>query len=167
MAPRRGSTSGQDGALRAQLADYLDWQNAHVGFDAAVSGVAPGLRGSVPRGFRHSIWQVVEHIRIAQADILDFCVNPNYRHDMKWPDDYWPAAPAPRSAAAWSRSLATIRRDRRAMQRLAKNRRIDLFARIPHGSGQTYLREVLLVADHAAYHVAQIVDLRRALGIWK
>ena len=156
-----------DSALRAQLAEFVDWHNAHVGFDEAVKGIPPKRRGEVPPGFAHSVWQVVEHIRIAQADILDFCVNPKYRHDMKWPDDYWPKTPAPRSAAAWSKALAAIRRDRKATQRLALDRRVDLFAKIPHGTGQTYLREVLLVADHAAYHVAQIVDIRRALGIWK
>jgi hypothetical protein len=106
-------------------------------------------------------------MRIAQADILDFCVNPKYEHTMKWPDDYWPQRPAPQSPAAWTRSIAAIQRDRTAMQRLAMSSRIDLFATIPHGSGQTYLRELLLVADHAAYHTAQIVDVRRALGNWK
>ena len=81
-----------DKALRAQLAEFVDWRHAHLGFDAAVKGIPPRLRGVVPKGFAHSIWQVVEHIRIAQADILDFCVNPKYVHDMKWPDDYWPRA---------------------------------------------------------------------------
>ena len=156
-----------DNALRAQLAEFVDWHNAHVGFDAAVKGIPPKQRGVVPKGFAHSAWQVVEHVRIAQADILDFCVNPKYRHDMKWPDDYWPKAPAPRNVAAWNKSIGAIRRDRKAMQRLAADRRVDLFAKIPHGTGQTYIRELLLVPDHAAYHVAQIVDIRRALGIWK
>jgi uncharacterized damage-inducible protein DinB len=154
-------------ALRKQLVDFLDWKNAHVGFDDAVKGVPPKLRGAVPKGFAHSVWQVVEHIRIAQRDIFDFCKDPNYEHTMKWPDDYWPTTPRPKSAGAWTKSLADLKRDRSAMQRLAADRRVDLFARIPHGTGQTYLREVLLVADHTAYHVAQIVDIRRALGIWK
>jgi hypothetical protein len=111
--------------------------------------------------------QLLEHLRLAQEDILDFCVNPKYVHDMKWPDDYWPRLASPGSAAAWTKSLAVIRRDRKAMQRLAMNPRIDLFAKIPHGSGQTYMRELLLVGDHAGYHIAQIVDIRRALGNWK
>jgi hypothetical protein len=153
-------------ALRRQLVEFLEWRSAHVGFDDAVRGLPGRLRGTVPPGFAHSVWQVVEHIRIAQHDILDFCRNPGYR-EMKWPDDYWPRGPAPRSAAAWARSLAAFRRERRAMQRLAADRRVDLFATIPHGSGQTYLREVLLAGDHTAYHVAQIVDIRRALGVWK
>jgi hypothetical protein len=156
-----------DTRLRTQLADFLNWKQAHVSFDDSVKGVAPKLRGAVPAGFAHSIWEVVEHMRIAQRDILDFCRNPGYRETMKWPDDYWPKTPMPKSATAWTRSLADFRRDRSAMQRLAVDRKIDLFAKIPHGTGQTYLREVLLVADHAAYHVAQIVDIRRALGIWK
>jgi uncharacterized damage-inducible protein DinB len=156
-----------DKELRAQLSDFLDWKNAHVGFDDAVKGVPPKLRGTVPKGFAHSVWQIVEHVRIAQRDILDFCKNPRYQHTMKWPDDYWPKTPAPKNAAAWTKSLAQIRLDRSAMQRLSADERVDLFATIPHGTGQTYLREVLLVADHTAYHVAQIVDVRRALGDWK
>jgi uncharacterized damage-inducible protein DinB len=156
-----------DKALRLQLADFLDWKSAHVGFEDAVKGFPPKLRGAVPDGFAHSAWQTIEHMRIAQHDILDFCRNPRYEHDMKWPDDYWPKTRAPKTAGAWSGSLAGFRRDRKAMQRLAADRRVDLFATIPHGSGQTCLREILLAADHAAYHIAQIVDIRRALGIWK
>jgi hypothetical protein len=151
--------------LRGQLRDFLDWKSAHAGFDDAVKGIPPRLRGKVPRGFTHSAWQIVEHMRIAQRDILNFCRNPRYQ-EMTWPDDYWPASPGPKPAAAWIRSLAAYRRDRRAIQRLAVDSRIDLFAKIPHGSGQTYLRELLVVADHNAYHVAQIVDIRRALGNW-
>jgi uncharacterized damage-inducible protein DinB len=155
-----------DAALRRQLAAFLDWKGAHVSFDDAVDAVPARLRGVVATGFAHSLWQLLEHIRIAQHDILDFCVNPAYR-EMKWPDDYWPASPRPKDAPAWNRAVAAVRRDRKAIQRLALDRRIDLFATIPHGSGQTYLRELLLVADHAAYHVGQMIDIRRALGIWK
>jgi uncharacterized damage-inducible protein DinB len=155
-----------DKALRAQLAEFLDWKSAHVGLDDALKGIPPKLRGAVPSGFAHSVWQILEHVRIAQHDILEFCTETDYE-EMKWPDDYWPKAPAPKNTAAWSRALAGYRRDRKAMQRLATGRQIDLFAKIPHGSGQTYIRELLLVADHTAYHVAQIVDVRRALGNWK
>jgi hypothetical protein len=154
-----------DKLMRKQLADFLDWKSAHVGFDDVVKGVPVNLRGAVPKGFAHSIWQVVEHIRIAQHDILDFSRNPAYE-EMKWPDDYWPTTPVPKSPAAWNRALAGYRSDRRSMQQLVANPRVDLLAKIPHGSGQTVLRELLLVADHTAYHVAQILDLRRALGIW-
>jgi uncharacterized damage-inducible protein DinB len=154
-----------DKPLRAQLADFLDWKSAHVGLDDALKGLPPKLRSAVPPGFAHSVWQIVEHVRIAQHDILEFCTKADYE-EMKWPDDYWPKAPAPKTAAAWTTALAGYRRDRKALQRLAADRRIDLFATIPHGSGQTYIRELLLVADHTAYHVAQIVDVRRALDNW-
>jgi uncharacterized damage-inducible protein DinB len=148
------------------LVKLLDWREAHAGFDAAVTGIPPRLRGVVPANWEYSAWQLVEHLRIAQADILEFCRPAKYR-EKKWPDDYWPKSPAPPSAAAWATSIAHYRRDRKALQRLAANPKVDLFATIPHGTGQIYLREILLAADHAAYHVGQIVALRRQLGIWK
>jgi uncharacterized damage-inducible protein DinB len=154
-----------DTAVRKQLADFLDWHEAHASFDDAVKGLPPKLRGAVPVGFAHSAWQIVEHIRTAQADILEFCRSRSYR-EKKWPDDYWPKTPAPKNVEAWNKSLAAFRRDRKAAQRLAVDREIDLLAKVPNG-GQTYLRELLLVADHTSYHVAQIVDIRRALGNWK
>jgi uncharacterized damage-inducible protein DinB len=153
-------------ALRAQLVKLLDWEEAHVPFDRAVKGIPPSLRGVVPIGWEYSAWQLVEHIRIAQADILEFSITAKYKA-KKWPDDYWPKSPVPRTAAAWTRSLAAIRKDRKALQQLAKNPRIDLTAEIPHGTGQTCLREILLVAAHNSYHIGQIVALRRQLGIWK
>jgi hypothetical protein len=153
-----------DAALRAHVTKLLEWQDAHVTFDAAVKGIPPELRGRVPDGAPYSLWQLVEHIRLAQHDILDFCVNPDYQ-EMKWPDDYWPGA-APPSGEAWDESVAAYFRDRRALVALAENPQTDLFARIPHGSGQTYLRELLLTADHTAYHVGQVVIVRRLLGIW-
>jgi len=152
-------------ALREQLLKVIDWEEAHVPFDRAVKGIPPRLRGVVPDGWQYSAWQLLDHIRLAQADILEFCVNAKYKA-MKWPDAYWPKSPAPRGAA-WSASIKEIRKDRQALQRLAQNTTIDLAAAIPHGTGQTYLRELLLVADHTAYHVGQIVVLRRQLGIWK
>jgi len=152
-------------ALRAQLVKLLDYQEAHVGFDRAVKGIHARMRGAVPKGWEYSLWQLVEHLRIAQADILEFCATAKYK-EKKWPDDYWPKAPAPKNAAAWTKALAAYRRDRRTFQRLAANGKIDLLAAIPHGTGQTYLREIILAADHAAYHIGQIVDLRRQLGIW-
>ena len=153
-------------ALRAQLVTLLDFQEAHVAFDRAVKGIPPRLRGKVPSGWAYSLWQLVEHLRIAQADILEFCMTAKYKA-KKWPDDYWPKASAPRSATAWSNALVGYRRDRKALQRLAANPTIDLLGTIPHGTGQTYLRELLLVADHNAYHIGQIVTLRRQLGIWQ
>jgi len=155
----------QDTALRDHAAKLLDWGDAHVTFEKAVGGIPPRLRGVVPPGLEHSAWELVEHLRIAQADILEFCRSAKYK-EKKWPDDYWPTAPAPKTAGAWTASAAAFRRDRRALQRLAKDRSIDLVSPIPHGTGQTYLREILLIADHTAYHVGQIVLVRRALGIW-
>jgi uncharacterized damage-inducible protein DinB len=152
--------------LRTLLRKLLDWEDAHVGFDTAVAGIPPRLRGRRPAGAPHSAWELVEHIRLAQADILDFCVNPDYK-EQRWPDDYWPSSRAPTSDAAWKKSLAQFRRDRRALQRLAADETLDLSVTIPHGSGQTYLREIVLAADHTAYHVGQLVLLRQQLGIWK
>jgi uncharacterized damage-inducible protein DinB len=152
-------------ALRAQLVKLLDFEEAHVGFDRAVKGIPPRLRGTLPQGTEHSLWQLLEHLRIAQADILEFCQTAKYKA-KKWPDDYWPKALGPRHAAEWTKAIAAYRRDRKALQRLAANQKIDLLAKIPHGSGQTYLREIVLIADHNAYHIGQIVALRRRLGIW-
>jgi len=155
-----------DAAVRELLSKMLGWEDAHVGFDPAVANIAPDQQGKRPPGLPYSPWQLVEHLRRAQHDILDFCINPKYI-ELNWPDDYWPTSPAPPSAAAWDESLKTFRRDRQALQELAADPAIDLTARIPHGDGQTYLREIVLAADHVAYHVGQLVAVRRLLGIWK
>ena len=154
-----------DTTLRAQLVQLLDFTEAHVGFDRAVKGIPLPLRGKLPQGAEHSLWQLLEHLRIAQADILEFCRTASYQ-EKKWPDDYWPIALGPRNAREWHKAITGYRRDRKALQRLAANPKIDLTAKTPHGTGQTYLREILLVADHNAYHIGQLVTLRRHLGIW-
>lgn len=154
-----------DDALREQLARLLDWQDAHASLERAVERLAPGQRGARPPGLPHSPWELLEHIRLTQRDILDFCRDPAYV-EPTWPDDYWPADAVPPDAAAWDRSVAAWREDRRALERLARDGSVDLFATIPHGSGQTYLRELLLVADHTAYHVGQLIAARQALGAW-
>jgi uncharacterized damage-inducible protein DinB len=155
----------QDRSLREHLRKLLDWEDAHVSVDGAIEGIPPRLRGRVPDGAAHSAWQLLEHLRICQHDILDFCVNREY---VEIPmEAYWPPAAAPPSEAAWKKSVASLKRDRAQLRRLAADDTIDLFARIPHGSGQTYLRELLLVADHNAYHAGQLVALRRRLGAWK
>ena len=155
-----------DQALREQLARSLDWKEAHVGFDAAVADLTPEKRGMRPAGFQHSVWELLEHMRIAQEDILDFCVNPKYVHTMKWPDDYWPQQPAPPNAAAWDDALASFRRERERVKQLAREAP-DLYAPVPTGKPHhTYLRAVLLVIDHNAYHLGQIVAVRRALDAW-
>lgn len=155
----------QDNRLRRQLAALLRWKDAHVDFDTAVKGIPPRLRGVQPLGLPYSLWQLLEHIRLAQNDILEFCINPAYRA-QKWPDDYWPRSPEPPTAKAWQESIAGYRADRTSLLRLLADPDLDLYATIPHGEGQTYLREFLLVADHSAFHVGQIVVVRRLLGAW-
>jgi uncharacterized damage-inducible protein DinB len=153
-------------ALRAHLVRLLDWDEAHASFDKAVAGLAVGKRGARAPGFEHSPWQLLEHLRIAQSDILDFCVNASYVHSRTWPDDYWPKSPEPPDAAAWDESVAAYRTDRDDMKRLA-SMQPDLFALVPTGTAnQSYLRAIFLVVDHAAYHVGQLVAVRRALGAW-
>ena len=151
---------------RAIVASSLDWHEAHATFDDAVADLPQDVRGRRPHQFPHSSWELVEHIRRTQADILEFCLNPAYK-ELDWPADYWPPSAAPPSPSAWEDSVAAVVRDRHALETLAGDPAIDLFARIPHGSGQTYLRELLLVADHTAYHVGQLVAARQALGAWK
>ena len=155
----------QDELLRGHLKKLLSWEDAHVSFDAATEKVPSAARGRLAPGLPHTLWQLLEHLRLTQLDILDFCRDPDYREPAR--EEYWPATPGPPSKEAWDKSLAAYRRDRKALETLATDRTVDLFARIPHGSGQTYLRELLLVADHNAYHVGQIVAVRRALGIWE
>lgn len=154
-----------DKELRRHLARLLSWSDAHVSFDDAVARLPVSARGKVPKGSAHSPWQLVEHLRLAQADILEFCVSRRYE-EKQWPRDYWPAAAAPPSARAWNASLAAFRSDRRRLERQVLNPRRDLLAPVPAGTGQTLLREILLAADHAAYHIGQLVAVRRALGHW-
>ena len=152
-------------ALRQLLQKVLGWEDAHVGFETAVADIPPALRGVQPLGAPHSPWQIVEHLRLTQFDILDFCVNPRYA-EREWPADYWPKSATPPSAAAWKKCLTQYRRDRDKLGKLALDSKLELTARIPHGSGQTYLRELVLVADHTAYHVGQLVLVRQLLGVW-
>lgn len=152
-------------SLREHLARLLSWEDAHTSFDSAVANLPDHLRGAKPSALPYSPWQLVEHLRLAQRDILDFCRNPEYQ-ELSWPDDYWPSSAAPPHSSAWDDSIREFQRDRAALQELSKDPKIDLESRIPHGSGQTYLRELLLAADHAAYHVGQLVVLRRVLGAW-
>ena len=151
--------------LGDQLAKLLGWEDAHVGFDAAVADLPVALRGEQPADLPYSPWQLVEHLRITQHDILEFCRNSEYV-ELSWPNDYWPASSSPDSPSAWEESLAQFRQDRAALQRMARDPDIELEARIPHGTGQTYLRELLLAADHAAYHLGELIVVRRLLGAW-
>jgi len=163
---RSSSSSATDAALRQQLASALEWHDAHVDFERAVEGVPADARGRKPQGLPYSLWQLLEHLRLSQRDVLEFCLDPNYV-EQKWPDDYWPKADAPPDGSAWDRSIAAFRQDRDALKALAADPKRDLFARIPHGSGQTYLREIVLMIDHNAYHIGELVAVRRALGIWR
>ena len=153
-------------ALRRHLLDLLNGGNAHATFDQAVKSLRADLRGKTPRGAEHSPWQLLEHLRIAQGDILEFCRDPNHK-SPEWPSGYWPAKPAPPDEKAWDKSVRAFRKDLRSLCDLAANESTDLFAPIPHGTGQTILREALLAADHNAYHVGQLILVRRLLGDWK
>jgi uncharacterized damage-inducible protein DinB len=156
-----------DQALREQLVRILDWEEAHVGFDKAIADLPHEKRGAVAAGFEHSVWQLLEHMRLAQEDILDFCVNPKYVHTMKWPDDYWPKHPEPPNSHAWDESVASFKNERERFKKLARETD-DLHALVPTGKGrQTYLRGILLLVDHNTYHLGQIVAVRRAVGAWK
>ncbi len=149
------------------VASALDWDQAHVTLDAALKGLPKADRGRRPKGFPHSVWELVEHIRIAQHDLLDFSRNPDYVHDLKWPDNYWPASPEPPSDSAWRASLRKIRGDRSELANFTTRTRIDLTKKIRHGTGQTYLRTILVAMDHSAYHTGQIVAVRRMLDLWR
>lgn len=152
-------------ALRKHVIKLLDWQDAHIGFDTAVDGIPPEHRAVRPEGLPHSLWQLLEHMRLAQLDILEFCRNPDYREPPM--EEYWPRTAEPPTEEAWDESIAAFRSDLDALRRLAADAGLDLFATIPHGTGQTYLRELLLVADHNAYHLGQFMTIRRLLGIWQ
>jgi hypothetical protein len=149
-------------SLRKHLADMLRMKGAHATFEEALAGFPVALRGARPPGAPHSPWQLLEHMRIAQEDILDFSRNPGYR-EKKFPDDYWPPTEAPSDEEAWERSRQAFQKDLKDMQDLIADTRHDLLARIPHGKEQTLLREALLVADHNAYHLGQLVFLRKLL----
>lgn len=154
--------------LRRGLKNLLDGGQAHATFESAVKDFPEHLRSTVPANLPYSAWQLVEHIRIAQRDILDFSRNhdDSYQH-LKWPDAYWPKDPAPPSTAAWDASLAQIAADREAFETLlAETDDEGLIAPFPWGKGQTLLREALLIADHAAYHTGELILLRRLLGCW-
>ncbi len=153
-------------ALREHLVELLKGGHAHAKFEDAVKGLPAKLRGTKPENFPHSPWMLVEHIRLAQWDILEFSRNAKHK-SPKWPEGYWPKTAEPPSADAWDKSVQQVHADLKAMEDLVEDPKTDLFAKIPGGDGQTILREALLVADHNAYHVAQLIDVRRLLGAWE
>jgi len=163
-AKKTASANNHDAALRKHLLE-LTGGHAHADFDTAIRNLPAALRGKRPRGAEHSPWEVLEHMRIAQWDILEFSRNPAHQ-SPPWPGGYWPMTPAPPDLA-WDKSVRAFRRDLKAMGDLVADTSTDLYAPIPHGDGQTILREALLLADHNAYHLGELVLLRRLLGAWK
>jgi hypothetical protein len=157
-----------DERLRKELEAQLNGGNAHAKFDDVVSGLAPKLRGVAPEGMPYSAWQLLEHIRIAQNDILTYCQNSDGSYEQpNWPEDYWPKDPAPPSAKAWEKSVADYHSDLKKFIKLVRDPKADLFTPFPWGEGQTLLHEALLLVDHAAYHLGEIVAVRRILKAWK
>ena len=157
--------SDHDRALRQHLVDLLKGGAAHVHFMDGVNGFPEAKRGAFIADLLHTGWQLLEHCRIAQWDILEFSRNPKHV-SPGFPEGYWPKTPVPPDEAAWGKSVEAFERDLQEMINLVKNPKTDLCAKIPHGGGQTILREALVLADHNAYHLGQLVDLRRALGAW-
>jgi hypothetical protein len=159
-------TMRNDKSLREHLLYLLKGDGAHADFEAAVKGLPADLRGKRPKGAAHSPWEVLEHMRIAQWDILEFTRNAKHV-SPEFPGGYWPTALAPPNEKAWDKSADAFRSDLKTMTELIANESADLFAPIPHGEGKTILREALLVADHNAYHLGELVLLRRLLGAWE
>jgi hypothetical protein len=154
-----------DPALRQHLDYLLGGGGAHLNFDKAIAGLPPAKRGVRAPNSPHTAWRLLEHLRIAQWDILEFSRNPKHK-SPDWPAGYWPAGDAPPDDNAWDKSVAAFKADLAAMRALVNDPKTDLFAKIPWGDGQTILREALLTADHNAYHLGQLVELRRAIGAW-
>ena len=155
-----------DRQLRKHVLYLLDGGGAHARFNDAVKDIPEDLRGAKPNAFPHSAWMLLEHLRLTQWDILEFSRNPKYE-SPKWPEGYWPKTASPPSVHAWNKSIQQFRNDLKAMQDLVANPKTDLYARISWGEGQTILREALLLADHNAYHLGQLIDVRRLVGLWK
>lgn len=155
-----------DASVREHVINLLRGGNAHATFEDAVKAMPVELQGKRPKGAEHSPWEELEHLRITQSDILEFSRDPGHK-SPDWPVGYWPESAAPPDEKAWEKSVRGFRKDFKELCALVSDEQSDLFARIPHGDGQTLLREALLTADHNAYHIGQLVLLRRLLGAWK
>ncbi len=154
--------------LRKQLLALLDGGQAHAAFEEAVKDFPVEYRGVVPDGLPYSAWQLLEHIRITQRDILEFSAPPTGGYQpMAWPDDYWPKSAKPSSEHAWDASISAVHKDREAFEKLLTRPGADLYKPFRWGDGQNLLREAMLIADHTSYHVGELIMLRRLLGIWK
>ena len=159
--------TAQPDPLRAHLLELLHGGHAHVNFEDAMRDLPARLRGKVPRGLPYSAWQLVEHMRLTQEDILLFSRNYDGTYESpEWPEGYWPSAEAPPDDEDWDKSIAGFRADRAAFEALISDAKQDLFAAFPWGEGQTLLREALLIADHTSYHLGQLVVVRRLVGAW-
>jgi hypothetical protein len=156
----------QDQSLRDHLLELLRGGHGHATFDKAIKDLPPNLRGAKAPGLAHTLWQLLEHLRLAQWDILEFSRDKNHV-SPDWPQGYWPETAAPPDDAAWETSVESFRRGLQTMQDLVADPKTDLFAKLPWGDGQTVLREAMLTADHNAYHIGQIVSTRQALGAWE
>lgn len=147
------------------LKELINGGHAHVTFEDAVKELPAKLRGEVPENMPYSVWQLVEHIRITQWDILEFSRNPKHQ-SPPWPEGYWPKEHAPKDANAWKESIAQVNRERKEFLKLLDEPGVDLYTPFEHGSGQNLLREAMLIADHTSYHTGEIIVLRRLLGAW-
>lgn len=148
--------------LRTQLLNAMSGRESHIDFDSAVKDFPPEARGKKPAGAPHSAWELLEHLRIAQRDILEFSRNPKHK-SPKWPEEYWPKTEAPPDEQAWDASIATFKKDASEFGKLVKDSSQDLFEPFEHGDGQTLLREALLVATHNSYHLGQLVFLKKSV----
>ncbi len=155
-----------DSQLREHIATVLEGRGAHIDFDHAVADLSANAQGAIPDGAAHSPWEVLEHMRVAQWDILEFSRNPDHV-SPEWPDGYWPDNPEPPTHSAWNKSVQSFKSDIKAMIDLINDPASELFTPFPHGDGQTLLREALVLADHNAYHLGQLVVVRRLLGVWE
>src|SRR5271156_4493989 len=161
---KKTTKKSNDQSLREHLIYLVEGGGAHAKFNDVVEDFPSNLRGTKPDNFPHTAWMLLEHMRLAQWDILEFCRNSKHV-SPKWPEGYWPASEAPPNEKAWIASPAAFKKDLRTLERLVASRKVNLYARIPWGDGQTILREILLVADHNAYHLGQLVMLRKSIGI--
>ena len=148
------------------VASSLDWEQAHANFDSSLGGLSSDLRGKRPDNLPHSVWELADHIRIAQHDLTDFCVNPKYHHALAWPADYWARSPAPKNDKAWTECLDAIHADIATLKKFTVDNADTLADKIPWGTGQTFLRTVLVAMDHISHHTGQMIYVRRALGAW-
>ena len=163
---KKATPGSSDLIVRKQIAQFLEESHAHAGFDAAVDDFPPELRGRKPPGAAHTAWQLLEHMRIALWDILEFSRDGRHK-SPKWPEGYWPESETPPNEKAWDERVRRFRADRRAMQKLVLDKTRDLSAIVPYGQSQTLVREALILIDHNAYHTGQLVLLRRLLGAWR